>query len=329
MEQGGKRGRHPTEISFANKWDWHDLVVEDGGTPSAEIDQLRLNIPGMEEWLDTVSKVKGSYISVRFPNGVDPVIFGTMMYSVNSTIGSDRSYQQYHYFVNQDTLITMNIDDDTWAIMNQANRMTMFQQCEDAKDGLFVLTRTILHYLHQGMDQFEINLRELERLMEKSNRRNLMDQILTARFELLYWNNLFISFQELGVAANEAFHDKLEVNRFYQQLYYRLERIDRLFKHYSDEIDTLISIDDAVSSYRGNEIMKTLTIITAVFMPATVLGAIWGMNFDWIPFMKMSWGFIGMCLFISLSTVGMYLWMIKKGWTGDLLHGKSNKDNHL
>ncbi|AJS61625.1 magnesium transporter [Paenibacillus sp. IHBB 10380] len=314
-------------MSFSQKWNWHDLVIENWS--SVELEQLRRNVLGTEEWLDIVPKVKGSYISVRFPNGVDPVIFGTMMYSVNSTIGKDRSYQQYHYFINQDTLITINIDDDTWGVMNQADRMIMFEQCEDAKDGLFVLTRTILHYLHQGMDQFEINLRELERIMEKSNRRNLMDQILTARFELLYWNSLFISFQELVMAAHEAFHDGLETSKFYQQLYYRVERIDRLFKHYSDEIDTLISIDDAVSSYRGNEIMKTLTIITAVFMPATVLGAIWGMNFDIIPFMEAPWGFIGMCLFISLSTVGMYMWMVKKGWTGDLLRGKSHEDNHL
>lgn len=329
MDKEGKRERYHTQISFTKQWKWHDLVVEDWSSSSVELEQLRMNVLGTAEWLDIVPEVKGSYISVRFPNGVDPVIFGTMMYSVNSTINSDRSYQQYHYFVNQDTLITINIDDDTWDVLNEVDRMTMFQQCEDATDGLFVLTRTVLHYLHQGMDQFENNLRELERLMEKSNRRNLMDQILTARFELLYWNNLFISFQELGVAANEAFHDKLENNKFYQQLYFRVERIDRLFKHYSNEIDTLISIDNAVSSYRGNEIMKTLTIITAIFMPATVLGAIWGMNFDWIPLSKASWGFMGICLFISLSTAGMYLWMVKKGWTGDLLKGKSNKDNHL
>lgn len=32
---------------------------------------------------------------------------------------------------------------------------------------------------------------------------------------------------------------------------------------------------------------------------------------------------------IILSTVEMYIWMVKKMWTGDLLHGKSHEDKHL
>ena len=75
----------------------------------------------------------------------------------------------------------------------------MLDRCENAADGMFVLARAVLHYFHTGMDKFEINLRKLEEDMEKRNARTLMDSILNARFELLYWSNMFIPFSELVV----------------------------------------------------------------------------------------------------------------------------------
>ena len=39
----------------------------------------------------------------------------------------------------------------------------------------------------------------------------------------------------------------------------------------------------SVQSHRANDIMRTLTTITAVFLPLNLIAAIFGMNFDVIP----------------------------------------------
>ncbi|MEC0093255.1 magnesium transporter CorA family protein [Paenibacillus macquariensis] len=317
-------------LSLPSDWQWHDLVVDDWLSP--EIEKLRVDHPHAVEWLDLLPHLKSNYISVRFPDGKNSSIFGTIEYAMNSTKQNNkhnkREVERFHYFVFENTLITINLDNHTWEEMNKENRMMMLQQCQHAIEGLFVIARTVLHYLHQGMDVFECDLRELEHQMERNNHRYLMDEILDSRYELLFWNNLFISFQELVVASKEAYYEEIKDNRLYNQLFYRVDRMERLFVHYNKEIDTLISIDNAVSAFRGNEIMKTLTILTAVFMPASVIGAIWGMNFDTIPFSTIPWGFAGMIAMIGLTTTVMYLWMRKKGWTGDLLKTNS-RDKHV
>lgn len=320
-------GRQYHLLSISDHWEWVDLVVHDWSSP--EVEKLRKDYPDSVEWLDMLPHLKTNYISVRFPDGKNSSIFGTIEYAKSSAKkNGKREVRKFHYFVYKDTLITINLDDQTWEELNKANRLIMLQQCDKAVEGLFVITRTVLHYLHKGMDVFECNLRELEHEMERSNKRYLMDEILASRYELLFWNNLFISFQELVVASKEAYQQEMKDNRFYNQLFYRVDRMDTLFVHYNNEIDTLISIDNAVSAFRGNEIMKTLTILTAVFTPATVIGAIWGMNFDIIPFSKVSWGFVGMIAIIGLTTTFMYFWMRKKGWTGDLLKANS-KEKHV
>ncbi|QYK69312.1 MULTISPECIES: magnesium transporter CorA family protein [Paenibacillus] len=311
--------------SFRGGWEWWDISA--GNWQDSVIQHLKEKLPEASEWLDKVEDIPSSFISVRFPDGNQSLMYGSLIYSVQEEIDSQRNCNKFYFLVLNQKLVTLNLDQNTREIMHTAERQKMLEQCEDAADGMFVLARAVLHYFHTGMDKFEINLRRLEEDMEKRNARTLMDSILNARFELLYWSNMFIPFSELVTASREAYLDKLEENRFFKQLLYRVTRMEGLFLHYEKEIDTLISIDDAISAFRGNEITKTLTIVTAVFTPATVVGAIWGMNFENLPWIKTGWGFTTVIIATLLSMAGMYGWLMMKGWTGDLL--KANKRNKL
>lgn len=309
------------------EWTWTDFEIGDWDGP--EMRQLAEDYPSAADWFDMLPDAEASYLSVRFPDGREPLIFGSLLYSVQKEIKEGaKDCAIMHFLVTTTRLVTINLDANTRDVMNHQDHMEMLRSCRGPIDGLFVLTRTILHYFHTGMDHFERNLRRVEEIMKKRNRKHLMDQILNARFELVYWSNLFIPFLELVTAAREAYLEEMDESVPFKRFLYRAERMGELLTHYEKEIDTLISIDDAVSAFRGNDIMKTLTIMTAVFTPATVIGAIWGMNFDFLPWVKL--GFAGFLLITGLtliSTIGFYIWIKAKGWTGDLLEvGKEDKN---
>lgn len=308
-------------------WDWHDIEIESWESP--KVDELRRKIPETGDWLDTIPSVDTNYLSVRFPDGYNPILFGSLVYSVKEQVQEIKNCVHIHFFVSKSHFIIINLDAHTRQRMHMHEKMQMIQSCKLPIEGMFVLIRTILHYIHIGMDRFEHNLREVEEIMKKHNKKHLMDQILQSRFELLYWSNLFIPFQEIVTAAREAYTDELESSVYFKRLVHRTERMNVLFRHYEKEIDTLISIDEAVSAFRGNDIMKTLTIITAIFTPATVIGAIWGMNFDFLPWVKTGiTGFLIISAITIFSTLAFYVWMNMKGWTGDLLQ-VDKKDSHL
>lgn len=65
---------------------------------------------------------------------------------------------------------------------------------------------------------------------------------------------------------------------------------------------------------RMNEVMKILTVVTTLLAPATVVGGIFGMNFDKIPYAHHPHGFtIAVTFMLSISVI-MLLYFRKKGW---------------
>lgn len=314
------------EWTMDQGWKWIDLNIENWDM--AEVKGLEELYPLADEWLKEIPRVETSYLSVRLMDNDRPIIFGSLLYSVKLEIDSSESCSKFHFFLSDDVFITINLDENTRSIMTSDERMKILRRCSHPRDGCFILVRTMIHYFHTGMDNFEANLRRVEDIMRKRNKKNIMDRILNARFELLYWHNLFIPFQELLTAAREAYLEEIDSSVYFKRYFYRLERVEQLFIHYEREIDTLISIDDAISAFRGNEITKTLTIIASIFTPATVIGAIWGMNFDYLPWIKTGvWGFALVSALIILSTVALGIWLKAKGWTGDLLEVEDEESN--
>ena len=63
-----------------------------------------------------------------------------------------------------------------------------------------------------------------------------------------------------------------------------------------------------------NEVMKVMAVVTCLLAPATVIGGIFGMNFDIIPFAHNTTGFyfiVGLMVFIPLLMLYIFK---RRGW---------------
>jgi magnesium transporter len=63
-----------------------------------------------------------------------------------------------------------------------------------------------------------------------------------------------------------------------------------------------------------NNILKIFSVVTVFLLPPSVIGAIFGMNFQHIPALHDPWGFWAALLLMGLSSVMPYLWFRHRGW---------------
>jgi len=93
----------------------------------------------------------------------------------------------------------------------------------------------------------------------------------------------------------------------------------------SDVLDTyhelalgLMEVYHSSLSYRTNEIIKVLTILSSIFIPLTFIVGVYGMNFEYMPELHWRYGYL-LTWGIMLGVVGGLLFYFRRnGWLGEL-----------
>jgi magnesium transporter len=103
---------------------------------------------------------------------------------------------------------------------------------------------------------------------------------------------------------------------FYRDIYDHLIRVTDLAENYRDLLGGALEAYLSVVSNRMNEIMKVLTIFSAVMLPLTFLAGVYGMNFDNIPELHNRYGYYGIWIVMVLVAVIMLSLFWRAGWIG-------------
>jgi magnesium transporter len=107
-------------------------------------------------------------------------------------------------------------------------------------------------------------------------------------------------------------------NVFFRDVYDHLVRMYDISESLRDLVGGALDTYLSVINNRMNEVMKTLTVITTMFMPLSFLVGFFGMNFFQPVFRLNAWtsrGAFAVLMAVMLSLpVGMFLWMRKRAW---------------
>ena len=97
-----------------------------------------------------------------------------------------------------------------------------------------------------------------------------------------------------------------------------------LYDHTIQVMDTIESFRDVLSglqdlylstiSNRMNEVMKVLTIMATIFIPLTFIAGIYGMNFEYMPELKIPWAYPALWILLITIFVFMIFWFKRKKW---------------
>jgi magnesium transporter len=79
-------------------------------------------------------------------------------------------------------------------------------------------------------------------------------------------------------------------------------------------LESSINLFFSIQGHRMNQVMKTLTVISLVFIPLTFIAGIYGMNFVNMPELNYKWGYYGVWVVMFIIFLGMLYYFKKKNW---------------
>ena len=98
-----------------------------------------------------------------------------------------------------------------------------------------------------------------------------------------------------------------------------LEHIERVLSHVrrlESSAETAVQMHFSAQSNRTNAIMRTLTVLTAIFMPLNLLTGFFGMNFEALPLIHSMTGFWVVFTVMLLLGVGLSVFFWRKRYLG-------------
>ncbi len=165
-----------------------------------------------------------------------------------------------------------------------------------------------LDELTEAIDDIEQQVLEGENQTTLPRIFSLKHSLGAARRALSPQRDLFASLSRLQsrwVGERTAF--------YFRDVYDKLARTVETLESNRDLLGNVMEAHFSVVAQRTNDIVKRLTILSAIFLPLTFLTGFFGQNFDHLPFHSVAfmWAAFGCCIIVPPS---MLFWFWRRGW---------------
>ena len=178
----------------------------------------------------------------------------------------------------------------------------------------------VVDYYSPVLDDFDDRIDKLEDDIFNLRRPNnmILSEIMELKRSVLRLRRISIKQMDIlhRMARGEFPLIPDDMRPFYRDVYDHLVRVVDLSESYRDLISGSLEAYLSVVSNRLNEIMKVLTIFSAIMLPLTFIAGVYGMNFDNMPELHSRYGYFAVIAIMILVAIGMLLFFKRRGWIG-------------
>jgi magnesium transporter len=103
---------------------------------------------------------------------------------------------------------------------------------------------------------------------------------------------------------------------YFRDVYDHAVQINEVLESYREIAVSLMEVHLSSVSNRMNEVMKVLTVIATIFIPLTFLVGVYGMNFDYMPELRVRWAYPLLWVLMIAVALTMYVYFRRRGWVG-------------
>lgn len=168
------------------------------------------------------------------------------------------------------------------------------------------------------IEELRGELEELEEhvLARESAEQNLVNELLHVRHDFIRLRTIVRPQRDVldRLARGDSKLVRPKLLPYFRDLRDNLARLQDTAAGYHERLLMAFDIYLNKAAFEANEGIKFLTALTAVTLPAVLVGGWYGMNFDHMPELKSPHGYLYACGLTLLSTIAMVVYLKKKRW---------------
>lgn len=226
--------------------------------------------------------------------------------------------KEVNIFLGKNYVLT--IHSDPLPSVSRLFQMCLNNKLQSMQQGPGFLLHAIIDNVVDGyfpvMDQLENDVENVEDQVLANADEKLLETIVDLKKSILTMRNFIVPQRRivgiLGRANNPLI--KRSLGAYFRDVYDHIERVSNLLDTYRDILNSTMDAYLSMVSHRMNAIMKTLTIITTIMMPMTLITSFYGMN---VKMPEFTWGIKGYLFVLGLLVVaisGMIIFLKKRKW---------------
>ena len=302
-----------TRIISHNAVTWIDLVL-----PSADdVEGLRQRFPyihplNLEDLRSPIERPK--------LDQDDDYLFVVMHFPIWDSRHEISRASEVDIFVGRDYVITVH--NGTLKPL-----VGMYERCESAEHerqtllgrgachAFYTLVDQLVDYVFPILRKVDSRIHAIEDTLFESNAKRVIQEIALLRRDIISLRRIIRQqipiLQQLESVDHPILHDHMDV--------YFGDIADHLFKQrdIADEnyeiINSFAESADTLSSYRINEVMRILTVISVIMLPLTLISSIYGMNIE-LPFAEDPHAFIITAGIMIMIVILMLAYFRRRNW---------------
>lgn len=201
------------------------------------------------------------------------------------------------FFLGKDYLVTIHRGDIPTFV-------DLFQLCEASEQAragvmanspqylLYKILQRLFQYCYPILDAIDSEIDHIEEKIFKRGKENLLQKILMNRQNIADMRRIIQPHRQTLLRLHKHTvgeeEPDFELDKKYQDYFADVvdytQEIWNQLESFKESAEALHETNQSLISYRTNDVIKTLTIFSAIMLPAGVVASLFGMNAAFIPF---------------------------------------------
>ena len=181
---------------------------------------------------------------------------------------------------------------------------------------LYKILNELLFYCFPILNHISVDIDNIEKKIFSGNEKIMVGEILGIKQNIVAFRKAMQAhkavIKKLIIKA-PPFFSIIKLNIYFNNLVEHTKEIWDALENYKESINALQETNESLISFRLNDIMKLLTMISVILLPITLIASVFGMNAE-MPFLDNQYSFLFVLFFMFCVSLSMICFFKARKW---------------